>query len=123
MIRTLILSAGPIALASSAFAQSPASVAAANRAALREPVASGFLHAVQVYPFSDGILYRLYTAPGRISDIALQAGETLISVAAGDTARWTVGDTTSGSGESRRTHIIVKPFSAGQSTNLTCRTV
>lgn len=118
MIRTLTLSAALFALTSPALAQSPAAVAAANKAALREPAASGFLHAVQVYPFADGALYRLYTMPGRISDIALQPGETLTSVAAGDTMRWTVGDTTSGSGEGRRTHILVKPFSAGLSTNL-----
>ena len=122
MIRTLILSAALSTLASPALAQSPAAVAAANKAALREPAASGFLHAVQVYPFADGALYRLYTMPGRISDIALQPGETLTSVAAGDTVRWTVGDTTSGSGEGRRTHILVKPFSAGLATNLVITT-
>ncbi|MBL9070506.1 MAG: P-type conjugative transfer protein TrbG [Sphingopyxis sp.] len=118
MIRTLIFSASMILISTSASAQSAANVAAANKAAVREPAASGFVHAVQVYPFSDGVLYRLYTAPGRISDIALQPGETLTSVAAGDTVRWTVGDTTSGSGENKRTHILVKPFSAGLSTNL-----
>ncbi|SEH19117.1 type IV secretion system protein VirB9 [Sphingopyxis sp. YR583] len=118
MIRILMLSAAMIALAPGASAQPSASVAAANKAALREPAASGFVHAVQVYPFADGALYRLYTIPGRISDIALQPGETLISVAAGETVRWTVGDTTSGRGESKRTHILVKPFSAGLSTNL-----
>lgn len=122
MIRTLILSAGLIALAPCASAQPPANVAAANKAALREPAASGFVHAVQVYPFADGVLYRLYTMPGRISDIALQPGESLTSVAAGDTVRWTVGDTTSGSGEGKRTHILVKPFSAGLSTNLVIST-
>lgn len=34
------------------------------------------------------------------------------------TVRWTVGDTTSGSGEGKRVHILVKPFAAGLSTNL-----
>lgn len=97
-------------------------VAIANRAALQEPSAIGFLHAVQVYPYSDGALYRLFAAPERITDIALQAGETITSVAAGDTARWTVGDTTSGSGPTRRSHILVKPFAAGLSTNLVITT-
>ena len=36
--------------------------------------------------------------------------------------RWTVGDTTSGSGESKRTHILVKPFAAGLQTNLVITT-
>ena len=93
-------------------------VASANRSALREPSNAGYLGAVQVYPYSEGTLYRLYAAPERVTDIALQPGEAIISVAAGDTVRWTVGDTTSGSGETRRVHILVKPFSAGLATNL-----
>ncbi|MDQ8757486.1 P-type conjugative transfer protein TrbG [Sphingosinicella sp. LHD-64] len=102
---------------------SPAArVAAANRAALREPSLAGYLNAVQVYPYSAGALYRVYAAPERLTDIALQAGETLIAVAAGDTVRWTVGDTSSGSGEGRRTHVLVKPFAAGLRTNLVITT-
>lgn len=90
----------------------------ANRNATQEPQARAFVNAVQVYPFSDGVLYRLYAAPERVSDIALQPGEVVTSVAAGDTVRWTVGDTTSGAGETKRVHILVKPFAAGLSTNL-----
>ncbi|HYJ51914.1 MAG TPA: P-type conjugative transfer protein TrbG [Allosphingosinicella sp.] len=95
-----------------------ARVQSANRAASREPSRAGFVNAVQVYPWSEGTLYRLYAAPGRVTDIALQPGEAVTAVAAGDTLRWTVGDTTSGSAAGRRTHILVKPFSAGLSTNL-----
>jgi P-type conjugative transfer protein TrbG len=94
----------------------------ANRSALREPSSAGFVNAVQVYPYVEGALYRLYAAPERVTDIALQPGETITSVAAGDTVRWTVGDTTSGSGESERTHLLVKPFSAGLRTNLVITT-
>jgi len=95
-----------------------ARVRSANRDATQEPQARAFVNAVQVYPFSEGVLYRLYAAPERVTDIALQAGEAVISVAAGDTVRWTVGDTTSGTGEAKRVHILVKPFAAGLSTNL-----
>jgi type IV secretion system protein VirB9 len=122
MIPRLILSASLAALAPPVFAQPAPAVIGANKAALREPVKSGFLNAVQVYPYSEGALFRLYAAPERVSDIALQPGETLTSVAAGDTVRWTVGDTTSGSGEGRRTHILVKPFAPGLSTNLVITT-
>lgn len=97
-------------------------VRAANRDAMREPAARGFINAVQIYPYSDGVLYRLFAAPERVSDIALQPGEAIVSVAAGDTVRWTVGDTTSGSGDAKRVHIFVKPFSAGLSTNLVITT-
>lgn len=95
---------------------------AANRAAVREPRQDGYVNAVQLYPWSEGAIYRLYTAPERVSEIALQPGETLISVAAGDTVRWVVGDTTSGSGPARRTHILVKPSAVGLRTNLVITT-
>ena len=97
-------------------------VEAANRDAVREPAADNFLGAVQVYPWSEGALYRLYAAPGEVSDIALQPGETLVSVAAGDTVRWIIGDTASGSGATRRTHILVKPSAVGLRTNLVIAT-
>jgi P-type conjugative transfer protein TrbG len=97
-------------------------VRAANAKAIQEPATPAFVNAVQVYPFGDGVLYRLFAAPERITDIALQPGEAILSVAAGDTARWTVGDTTSGAGESKRVHILVKPFAAGLSTNLVITT-
>jgi P-type conjugative transfer protein TrbG len=93
-------------------------VAAANRRATVEPVARDFLNAVQVYPFAEGAIYHVLTAPERVTDIALQTEETLVAVASGDTVRWVIGDTTSGSGPEKRTHVLVKPFSAGLSTNL-----
>lgn len=99
-----------------------ARVQSANRNALREPSRAGYVNAVQVYPYAEGTLYRLYAAPERVTDIALQPGESVTSVAAGDTVRWTVGDTTSGSGATRRTHILLKPFSADLRTNLVITT-
>jgi P-type conjugative transfer protein TrbG len=124
MIRPFVLSASLLALAAPAIAQhrqrdaNSAPVSVANRVATREPTSSGFINAIQIYPYAEGTLYRLYAAPERVTDIALQAGEAITSVAAGDTVRWTVGDTTSGSGGTRRVHILVKPFSAGLHTNL-----
>lgn len=97
-------------------------VAQANRAAMQEPEAQGFINAVQIYPWSEGSLYKLYAAPGQVSDIALQPGEHLGAVASGDTARWVIGDTASGAGEARRTHILVKPFAAGLTNNLVITT-
>ncbi|ARS28774.1 P-type conjugative transfer protein TrbG [Sphingomonas sp. KC8] len=93
-------------------------VRAANRAATLEPVTSGYINAVQVYPFAEGAVYHVLTAPGQVTDIALQPGEALGAVAAGDTVRWVIGDTTSGAGEARRTHVLVKPFAPGLATNI-----
>ncbi|WP_095046078.1 P-type conjugative transfer protein TrbG [Brevundimonas diminuta] len=61
-------------------------------------------------------------APERVSDIALQPGEELIAVSAGDTVRWVIGDTVSGAGDHRRVHVLVKPFAAGLRTNMVITT-
>ena len=97
-------------------------VAVANRAATLEPDRQAFVNAVQVYPYADGVLYHVYTAPERMTDIALQPGEMLGAVASGDTVRWTIGDTSSGAGDTKQTHILVKPFAAGLGTNLVVTT-
>lgn len=86
--------------------------------ALIEPSVDGYVNAIQVYPYTEGALYRLYASPGQVSDIALQPGEELVSVSSGDTVRWVVGDTVSGSGASQRAHVLVKPISPGIRTNL-----
>jgi type IV secretion system protein TrbG len=102
-----------------ALANGPTSrVARANVAARAEPVADQYINAIQIYPYSDGTLYRLYAAVGRITDITLQAGETLIDKAAGDTVRWVVGDTTSGAQKTAQTHVLIKPVAANLKTNL-----
>ena len=44
------------------------------------------------------------------------------AIAAGDTARWIIGDTSSGEGEGRRVHVLVKPTDAALSTNLVINT-
>ncbi len=95
---------------------------AANRRAKIEPDLDRFLNAVQVYPFMDGALYRLYAAPEQVTDIALEPGERLNSVSAGDTVRWIVGDTTSGAVNGEQVHILVKPIAAGLKTNLVIAT-
>ena len=97
-------------------------VAEANRAALQEPSLHGYVNAIQVYPFTEGALYRLYAAPEQVTDIALQPGENLVSVAAGDTVRWVVGNTSSGTGSDKQVHILVKPFAPGLTTNLVIMT-
>lgn len=95
-----------------------AAVAHANSAATLRPSAPSFVNANQVYPYAEGAIFQLITAPERVTDIALQPGESLGAVAAGDTARWVIGDTTSGSGATKQTHVLVKPFAPGLQTNI-----
>jgi P-type conjugative transfer protein TrbG len=84
----------------------------ANTAASVNPTRAGYVNAIQVYPYSDGALYQLYVAPVHVTDIALEPGEELKAVAAGDTTQWKIGDTESGSGATRQAHVLVKPISA-----------
>ena len=95
-----------------------ARVDAAHAAAVREPAMDGYVNAIQVYPYTPGALYQLYAAPERVSDIALQPGEEIVAVSAGDTVRWVIGDAVSGEGETARAHILVKPITDHIATNL-----
>ena len=104
-----------------AASSAPGRVESANAAARVEPRREGYYNAIQIYPWSDGALYQVYAAPGQITDIALEPGESLTGagpIAAGDTARWIIGDTESGSGTTRRVHVLVKPSRPDIATNL-----
>jgi type IV secretion system protein VirB9 len=56
-----------------------------------------------------------------VTVVSLQPGEELVTVAAGDTVRWIVGDTSSGSGD-LRVNVLVKPIRSGLKTNLVITT-
>ncbi len=102
-----------------------ARVVNANAAARVEPRREGYFNAIQVFPYSQGALYQIYAAPGQITNIALEPGEWLTGagpIAAGDTARWIIGDTESGSGRNQRVHILVKPTRPDITTNLVINT-
>ena len=92
-------------------------VSYANRSAVVQPTSDNYLNAIQLYPYTPGSLYQVYASPSQVTDIALERGEGLTSVSAGDTERWTVGDTVSGSGANEQVHILVKPMAAKLSTN------
>jgi P-type conjugative transfer protein TrbG len=97
-------------------------VTGANAAARIEPVKDGYINAIQVYPYTKGALYQLYAAVNQVTDVALEPGEKLVSVSAGDTVRWVVGDTSSGEGKDTQVHILVKPVGADLETNLVMTT-
>ncbi|MDO7837227.1 P-type conjugative transfer protein TrbG [Sphingobium sp. HBC34] len=100
-------------------------VGAAMEAARVQPERTGFVNAIQVFPYTEGALYQVYAKPGQVTDIALQDGEQLVGsgpVASGDTARWMIGDTVSGSGPLARVHILVKPVRPDIETNLVINT-
>ncbi len=97
-------------------------VGVAHEAARVEPTLDNYVNATQLWPYSPDALYQVYLSPERVTDIALEAGEALISVSAGDTVRWVIGDTLSGSGAEERVHVLVKPVRPDLTTNLVIHT-
>lgn len=58
----------------------------------------------------------------QLTDVELQASESVTSVTLGDTARWVVIVTTSHDGELQRPHLIIKPMDEGLKTSLVVTT-
>jgi P-type conjugative transfer protein TrbG len=57
-------------------------------------------------------------APLMSCDIALEPGEIINNINAGDKERWSILPAVSGSGPERTTHIVVKPYDSGLVTDL-----
>ncbi|WP_333611345.1 TrbG/VirB9 family P-type conjugative transfer protein, partial [Brevundimonas bullata] len=87
-----------------------AAIARANQAARAPSRADGFVGGVQVFAWSPGRVFEIWTAPLRVTTLTLGEGETLVSKAAGDTVRWQIGEVASGAGSARRTHVLIKPL-------------
>ena len=120
---SLLLTALPMQAFAKEAGQRP--IAAATDKARVNPRDAGWQGATQTFAYVPGGLYQVYAAVGRVTDIKLQEGETLSdmgAVAAGDTVRWIIGEAASGSGASKRTHILVKPTDPGIVTNLVINT-
>ncbi len=99
-----------------------AAIAEANRSARAASSADAFVGGVQVFGWSDGRVYEVWTAPLRVTTLTLAPGETVTAKAAGDTVRWQIGESQSGAGASARTHVLIKPLQAGLETNLVLTT-
>ncbi|WP_309630138.1 TrbG/VirB9 family P-type conjugative transfer protein [Brevundimonas sp.] len=97
-------------------------IAAANLEARAASRSDAFVGGVQVFGWSPGRVYEVWTAPLRVTTLTLGVGETLVSKAAGDTVRWQIGETTSGEGAGRRAHVLLKPLQRGLETNLVLTT-
>lgn len=70
-----------------------------------------------VYTFG-ATLPSVICAPLHVCDIALEPGEVVNDINAGDPVRWKISPATSGSGEHKTTHVIVKPTDSMLTTNL-----
>jgi type IV secretion system protein TrbG len=114
---------GLIFLTNLCFASNPQrDIADANKAAALEPSRSHFFNASMIFDWEQGRLYQIYTKPERITDIAFEVGEAIISIGGGDSQRWTITETQSGKDQYLRKHIFVKPHHLDISTNLVVTT-
>ena len=82
----------------------------ANKKSVKQPHSSAYINSIMTFDFVPGALYQIYTAPLSITDIQFQPGERIIAVGAGDTSRWQVTKTFSGTGVASREHLLVKPI-------------
>ena len=95
----------------------------ANQRAAQKPTEDRYINAMAVYDYMEGALYQVYCSPLHTTDIMLQPGEELTTVpAAGDTIRWMVAQTASGTGKKKQVHILVKPVAPGLHTNIVIAT-
>lgn len=93
-------------------------LAAANSAARQRPSASAFEAARQVYAYQPGALYEVYTSPNYVTTVLLEPGETLNTIAAGDTSRWMVTQADAEEQVDGRIIVLIKPQMANLRTNV-----
>lgn len=114
-----LLVAFMLTCAAEAAAQTPLSaISAANAEARRRPQASAFVDATQFYAYAPGALYEVYAAPGYLSTLLFEPGETLQTIAAGDTTRWLVEEASSGAAGQAQPILLLKPTRGAIRTNI-----
>jgi type IV secretion system protein VirB9 len=99
-----------------------AAVKAANERSEQQPSSSQYINSIMTYYYMPGALYQIYAAPLNITDLELQGGEQIVSVGAGDTLRWEVSRTFSGTGNERHEHLLIKPVEEGLTNSLVVTT-
>lgn len=85
---------------------------------MQRPVNSMSVESKTIYNYVPDAIYLIYGAVNHVVDVQLQPGEKPSGApVAGDTVRWIVGETVSGSGNNAITHILIKPVHPGVETN------
>lgn len=99
-----------------------AAIMAANKKAIRQPSSGEYINSIMNFDYMPGALYQIYCAPLSVTDIQFQNNEHVISAAAGDTLRWQVSKTFSGSGANKQEHLLIKPIEADITNSLVVTT-
>src|SRR5699024_6493129 len=96
----------------------PDAISAANQDARQKSTSDNFIGADQQFVYMDGELYQVWAKPFRLTTLALQPREQLISKAAGDTRRWKIAQTTASSGADKHTLVMLTPVRNNLRTNM-----
>ncbi len=99
-----------------------AAAEAAYKKSLKTANSGEYINSITNYDYVPGVLYQIYAAPLRVTDIQFGENEHIIAVGAGDTSRWKVSKTYSGIGAERREHLLVKPSEDGIENSLVVTT-
>jgi len=82
----------------------------------------GYFNAITKYDYVEGALYQILCCPLNSTDIMLEPGEQLVDHTAGDTVRFAVKATYSGSEKGKCVHYSIKPLYPNIKTNVTLYT-
>ncbi len=97
-------------------------IAEANQAARTPSRPDRFTGGQQIFDYVPGQIYEVWTAPLRVTTVSLSPGESVVTLAAGDTLRWQIAQAASGEGAARQAHVLIKPLTRGLDTNLVLTT-
>jgi P-type conjugative transfer protein TrbG len=78
--------------------------------------------AAVVFDYVPNEIYKVYSAPGYLTDIRLQSGEEITYIGGGDTVRWILDKGVVGSGYHKENHLYIKPLRKQLSTNIIINT-
>jgi len=85
---------------------------------IQRPVNSMSVESKTIYNYVPDAIYLIYGAINHVVDVQLQPGEKPSGTpVAGDTVRWIVGTTVSGTGANAITHVLIKPVHPNIETN------
>ena len=98
-------------------------VSDANHKAAQAPDPRDYFNAIVQYAFESGTLYQVFSAPMRVTDIALEPGEKILGQpASGDVVRWLLALGKSMDHGVEQWHVYLKPTRPELETNLAINT-
>jgi|SaaInlStandDraft_7_1057024.scaffolds.fasta_scaffold46784_2 type IV secretion system protein TrbG len=94
-----------------------------KKVAMQKPELERFSNAITMYDYSPGSVYKIYTAPMRVTMLSLEPGEELVAPPqGGDTVRWQINTIDFEEDGLIQQNIIIKPNQDGLKNNMVLTT-